>query len=193
MFDLLFENIERKIKITEEDKAFCKTLFIPKKLRKKQYLLQAGDISEYVAFVTKGLLRSYSVDEKGEEHIIQFAPEDWWITDMNSFLTSEEAIYNIDALEDTEILLLDKPSQDKLFEQIPMFERYFRILIQASFVAMHKRLLSTITNTAEEKYMRMLKTYPDLVQRVPQHMIASFLGIKPETISRIRKKQASNS
>jgi CRP-like cAMP-binding protein len=191
MFDLLFRNIEQKIELTEDDKSFCKTLFIPKKLRKKQFLLQAGDISEHVAFVNKGLLRSYSVDEKGEEHIIQFAPEDWWINDMNSFLTREKAIYNIDALEDTEILLLEKTAQDKLFEHIPKFERYFRLLIQASFVAMHKRLLSTITNTAEEKYMRMLKTYPDIVQRVPQHMIASYLGIKPETISRIRKKQAT--
>jgi CRP-like cAMP-binding protein len=131
------------------------------------------------------------VDHNGVEHITQFAIEGWWISDMNSFLTQENATYNIDAIEDSKVLLLDMTSQETLFKEIPKFERYFRILIQDSYVALHKRLLSNITESAEEKYLRILNNYPQLIQRMPQHMIASYLGIKPETISRIRKKLSS--
>ena len=190
MFDLLHKNIISKIDLSEKEWNFARSLFVSRKLRKKQYLLQAGDVCGFIAFVNRGALRAYTIDVKGDEHISQFALEDWWISDMNSFLTGEPAVSNIDALEDSELLMLDKHFQEKLFEEIPRFERYFRLLIQSGHVALHKRLLSTITNTAEEKYLRMQKTYPNIIQRVPQHMIASYLGLKPETLSRIRKKLA---
>jgi CRP-like cAMP-binding protein len=188
MVDLLYQHISNKVTLKKEEWEFITTQCIPKKLRRKQYLLQAGDAGEYMAFVNKGCLRSYTVDEKGEEHIVQFAIEGWWIGDMNSFLTTEPAIYNIDALEDTEMLLIDYDSQEKIFKEVPIFERYMRLLLQNNYVAMHRRLVSTISLTAEEKYLGMLKRYPDIMQRVPQHMIASYLGLKPETLSRIRKK-----
>lgn len=188
MFDFLYQHINKKVSLTDEEWKIITSLFIPKKVRKKQYILQAGDVSEYMIFVNKGCLRSYTVDEKGDEHIVQFAIEGWWIGDMNSFLTGEPATFNVDALEDSEVLLLDFDSQEKIFDLVSKFERYMRLLLQSNYVAMHRRLVSAISTTAEDKYLRMLKQYPDLVQRVPQHMIASYLGLKPETLSRVRKK-----
>jgi len=188
MFDFLYQHITQKVSLMEEEWKTITAFFVPKKVRKKQYLLQAGDVSEYMIFVNKGCLRSYTVDEKGDEHIVQFAIEGWWIGDMNSFLTGEPAAFNIDALEDTEVLLLDLNSQEQIFDLVSKFERYMRLLLQSNYIAMHRRVVSTISTTAEDKYLRMVKQYPDLVQRVPQHMIASYLGLKPETLSRIRKK-----
>jgi CRP-like cAMP-binding protein len=191
MYELLEEKIKEKVSLTEEEFEFCKTLFIPKKIRKKQYLLQAGDVCKYTAFVEKGILRSYTVDDKGNEHILQFALEGWWIADMYSFLTGEPSTYDIDALEDTEVLLLTREANEKLYEKVPKFERYFRILIQNSMVAMQRRLSGTLSLSAEGKYLKLTETYPDIIQRVPQHLVASYLGITPETLSRIRKQLAS--
>ena len=191
MFDLLFQHLDEKIKLTEQEKELCPSFFIPKKLRKKQYLLQQGDVAKYVAFVEKGLLRSYKVDEKGYEHITQFAFEGWWISDMLSFLTSQPSEMDIDALEDSELLLLTNQAYDALMDKIPKFERYFRILLQNSLIATQKRLVSNMSQTAEERYDELVAACPTtLPQRIPQHMLASFLGIKPETLSRIRKKKA---
>src|SRR5690349_11633991 len=124
MFELLFQKLDEKVLLAEDEKALCKTFFLPKKLRKRQYLLQEGDACKYIAFVEKGMLRSYSVDEKGVEHIIQFAFEGWWISDQYSFLTAEASPYNIDALEDSELLLLSKTAEEQLLERIPKMERY---------------------------------------------------------------------
>jgi CRP-like cAMP-binding protein len=191
MYELLAEKIREKISLTEEEFEFCKTLFIPKKIRKKQYLLQAGDVCKYTAFVEKGILRSYTVDDKGNEHILQFALEGWWIADMYSFLTGEPSVYDIDALEDTEVLLLTREANERLYEKIPKFERYFRILIQNSMIAMQRRLSGTLSLTAEGKYLKVIEVYPDIIQRIPQHLVASYIGITPETLSRIRKQLAS--
>ncbi|MFL5730559.1 MAG: Crp/Fnr family transcriptional regulator [Cytophagaceae bacterium] len=188
MSDLLYKSVSSRISLNKEEWELSRTLFLPQTVRKKQFLLKESEVCLHTIFVNKGCLRSYSIDKNSEEHITQFATEGWWIADLSSFLTGEPSIYNIEALEDSEILLLDKTSQEILFEKVPKFERYFRLLIQSSYVALHKRLLSTITNTAEEKYLRMQKAYPDIMQRVPQHMVASYLGLKPETLSRIRKK-----
>lgn len=191
MFELLHKKFSQNILITEDDFSFCKTLFLPKKLRKRQYLLQEGDIGKYTAFVEKGILRTYTVDDKGTEHIIQFAQEGWWTADLYSFLTNEPSSFNTEALEDCELLLITRPSQDILLEKIPSLERYFRILIQNNLIATQRRLMGTMIETAEEKYIKLLKTQPDCVQRVPQHMIASYLGITRETLSRIRSQMAS--
>jgi CRP-like cAMP-binding protein len=188
MFEVLFKAINEKVKLTEEEQESCKAYFTPKKLRKKQYLLQEGDVCKYTAFVEKGVLRSYLVDEKGYEQIIQFALEGWWISDIYSFLTGEPSPYNIDAFEDAELLLLTGSSNEAMLEKVPKMERYFRILSQNSLVAMQRRLLGSLSQTAEEKYKRLTIIYPDIIQRVPQHMIASYLGITPETLSRIRKQ-----
>src|SRR5665213_305525 len=130
MYELLYKKITETISITDEEFDYCKTLFLPKKLRKRQYLLQDGDVNKYTAFVSNGLLRSYTVEEKGNEHILQFAFEGWWMGDLYSFLTDEPSSFNIEALEACELLLITKPSWELLLNRIPAFERYFRILIQ---------------------------------------------------------------
>lgn len=191
MFELFAEKIREQIAITEEQFEFCKTLFIPKKLRKRQYLLQEGDVCRYTAFVEKGMLRTFTVDEKGNEPILQFSLEGWWIADLYSFLTEEPSIYNIEALENCELLLITKSSWDELLEKVSAFERYFRILIQNNLIATQKRLMSSLNETAEEKYKKLIENFPGCLQRVPQHMIASYLGITPETLSRIRSQLAS--
>jgi CRP-like cAMP-binding protein len=189
MFELLFQKFDERIQLTEAEKELSRKFFTPKKLRKRQYLLQEGDVCKYVAFVEKGLLRSYTVNERGQEHITQFAFEGWWIADQFSFLTGEPSTYNIDALEDCELLLLSKPSEDELLEKIPKFERYFRILLQKSLIATQRRLASSLSQTAEERYNELISVCPEtLPHRIPQHMLASFLGITPETFSRIRRQ-----
>ncbi len=190
MFELLLKSVSEKVSVTEEEFNFCKTLFIPKKLRKKQYLLQEGDVSRYTAFVEKGILRMFTVDEKGNEPILQFSPEGWWVADLYSFLTDEPSIYNIEALEDCELLLITKDSWNILLEKMPVFEKFFRILIQNSLIATQRRLMSSISEAAEEKYLKLIDNFPGCIQRVPQHMIASYLGITRETLSRVRSQLA---
>jgi len=191
MFELLFQKFDEKINLTEEEKQLSRNFFIPKKLRKKQYLLQEGDVCKYVAFVERGLLRSYTVNDKGNEHITQFAFEGWWIADQFSFLTGEPSEYNIEAMEDCELLLLTKQAEEQMLEKIPKLERFFRILLQSNLIATQKRLASSLSQTAEERYNELIKDCPEtLPHRIPQHMLASFLGITPETLSRIRKQMS---
>lgn len=192
MFEVLHQKVTETIQISEDEFAIAKTLFKPKKLRKKRFLLQDGDPCKYTIFVEKGLLRSFTIDEKGNEHILQFSMPGWWTGDLYSFLTGEPSNYNIQALEESELLLITQPSWDQLLEQVPAFERYFRILIQNNLIATQRRLMVTFSETAEEKYLRLLNDFPDIIQQVPQHMIASYIGITRETLSRIRSQISLN-
>lgn len=187
MFEVFFIHVNEKVSLTDREKDTVKTFFIPKKLRKKQYLLQEGDLCKYLAFVENGLLRSYNVDDKGYEHMIQFAWEGWWISDTYSFLSKEAASYNIDAIEDAELLLMSHDHFEEMMIKVPKMERYFRILFQNNIISKERRLLSSITYSAEEKYTKLVSNNPQLIQRIPQNLIASYLGITPETLSRIRK------
>lgn len=153
-------------------------------------MLQAGMTDRYENFVIKGLLRAYSVDNRGQEHIVMFAPEDWWISDLYSVIAETPATLNIDAMEDTEVLSIEKPDLEELFLKVPKFERLFRILLQNAFIAHQQRILNSISQTAEERYLQFRTKYADIEQRVPQHQIASYLGITPETLSRIRRQLA---
>lgn len=191
MYELLYEKIRENISISEEEFNFCKTLFQPKKLRKKRFLLGEDDVCKYTAFVEKGLLRSFIIDEKGTEHILQFSLEGWWAADLSSFLTGEPSKYNIEALEDCELLLMTKPAWDLLLEKIPAFERYFRILIEKNLIVTQRRLIASFSDTAEEKYYKLIQNFPHILQRVPQHMIASYLGVTRETLSRVRGQIAA--
>ena len=191
MFELLHAKLTAIISVTEEEFNYCKTLFVPRKLRKKQFLMQEGDVCKYQAFVQTGMLRLYTVDEKGIEHIMQFSPEGWWVADLSSYITGHPSSFNIEALEDADLLLLSKPEWDKLMNTFPKFEHYFRIIIQNHLIATQNRLMQSITETAEEKYLRFVEMYPQCLQRIPQHMIASYLGITKETLSRLRKNMAT--
>ena len=187
MLDNFFNKLSTSIILTEEDKAILQKHAILKKLRKRQYLLQEGDINKHTAFVSKGMLRSYTVDDKGNERIIQFAPEGWFIGDLYSLITKEPSTQNIDAIEDSELILVSSEAQDHLQNVIPEFLKFNYQQVRGAYIALQKRLADMFTLSAEEKYTKLLNTYPDIVQRVPQHMIASYMGLTPETLSRVRK------
>ncbi len=188
LFNVLFEHIEDKVQLTDRDKGLVMSFFKCKKLRKRQYLLQEDDMCKYISFVAQGLMRSYTVDEKGNEHINLFAWEGWWISDFASFIFCNEAKLNIDTIEDTTLLLLSRENYEKMLKDVPIMERYFRILYQNSLATKDNRLISANTHTAEEKYAMFLDTYPSISQRLPQNLIASYLGLSPETISRIKRR-----
>ena len=188
MYELFFKKFNEKVPLVPQEVEIIKTYLTPKKLRKKQYLLQEGDVCRSVAFVEKGALREYSVDENGNEQIIQFATEGWTISDLYSFLTSEPATYNIDAVEDAELVLINRSAHEELLSKLSKYETYIRLQVTGAYLALQKRLTAVLSLSPEERYNNLLQLYPDLVQRFPQHMIASHMGLTPETLSRIRRK-----
>jgi CRP-like cAMP-binding protein len=188
MYELFFQKFNETVPLNQGEQDLIKTYLSPKKLRKKQFLLQETDVCKYIAFVEKGALRAYTVSEKGAEHIIQFALEGWIISDLYSFLTSEPATYNIDALENSELVLISKTAHEDLLQKVPKYETYTRMQITGAYIAMQRRLTSIISLSLEERYNYFTSLYPDILQRVPQHMIASYMGLTPETISRVRKR-----
>jgi len=159
-----------------------------KKIRKRQYLLQDGDVSKSVAFVEKGALRLYHVNEDGTEQIMRFALEGQFITDLYSFLTTEPSVYNIDAIEDAELVLITKSASEELRKLSSKYQEYIFQVTSEAYVQLEKRLTSIISLTLEERYKDLTANYPDIIQRVPQHMIASYMGLTPETLSRVRKR-----
>jgi CRP-like cAMP-binding protein len=190
MYEVLYDHLSRKITLTPEEFKFVCGQFQPRSLRRKELLLKVGDVCRVTAFVEKGILRSFSVDAKGVEHTSQFAFEGGWMGDMYSSLTGEPATVSIEALEDCDLLLIDSVGFERVYEQVPKFERYQRLLLQNHMVSVYRRLLTNMSQSAEEKYDRLLTTYPTILQRVPLHTIASYLGITPEFLSRIRARKA---
>lgn len=188
MAHTLEKNINQTIEVSLKELEYVKSLFLKKKLNKNEAILKAGEICSYTIFVEKGLLRSYSLDEKGKEYILQFTPEGRWTADLYSFFSGEISNYFIEALEDSELLLLTNAKWDILLREIPAFERYFRILIQNNLITTQQRLINTISSKAQERYLKLIQIFPDINQKVPQHMIASYLGITRETLSRIRSQ-----
>lgn len=188
MFNLLYAHIKKRINVSQKELDLCSQFFTQKKIKKRQFLLQEGDVCKHLAFVNSGCLRDYTVDHKGEEHVIQFAIKDWWISDLNSFLSSLNSTHNIDAMEDSEVLTLEREARDKLLEIVPKMERFFRLLLESNYLATHRRIHYSLAASAEERYLAFLKTYPALVEQVPQQDIASYLGITPQSLSRIRKE-----
>lgn len=184
----ILANIARHINLNDEEQKFFCSLIKEKNLRKRQYLLQRGDVSRHETFVKKGCLRTYYIDKKGNEHIIQFALEGWWTSDLISFYTGKPATLTIDALEDSELHQLDKVGLDLLYERVPKFERFFRIQFLNALIALSNRMLSLFAGNSEERYLELRERYPDFEKRIPQKYIASFLGLTPESLSRLRKK-----
>ena len=192
MYDILFKHLEEKVTLSQEDREIIKSYFVPKQLKKKKLLLQEGNVCKYMSFVTNGLLKAYNIDEKGNEHVNQFTPEGWWTSDMNSYFRLLPANYTIEAIEDSELLVITVEDFDNLTLRVPKMDRYFRLLFQNSLIAKERRLSNEQMLTAEEKYRQLVENNPDLVNRVPQNLLASYLGLSPETISRLKKIRVSN-
>ena len=186
-FAILRAYLEARATFTDADLAFVQTVFVPRRVRAGEFLQRAGDVARHAAFVAKGCLRSYVIDAKGKEHIVQFAPETWWLADSDSLSAGSPSQYFIDAIEDAELLLIDAPSHQRLVERVPGYAAALRTGLQRHAAAKDHRIVNALSAAAEQRYLAFLQTYPSIVQRVPQKMLASYLGLSPETLSRIRK------
>jgi CRP-like cAMP-binding protein len=163
-----------------------------KVIPKKTMLLQAGNVCNFEAYVNKGCIREYYIDSNGAEVTLQFAVEDWWVSDITSFQDQKVSNMYIETLEDCELLILSRESKEQLLAEVPKLERMFRLMIQRHLSVIQSRLFKTITHTGMEKYLEFMKRYPSIPQRVPQHYIASYLGISPEFLSKLRTKHLKN-
>lgn len=190
MFDLLYKNISRYIDLPEEEFNRFAAPFQLKKFKKKEIVLSEGDYCLFEGFVTKGCFKVYYLNENGFEQTLYFAVKEWWITDIDSLVNHVPAILNIEALEDSEVLMISKRDKDYLYKTIPQVEKLFRIMNQKSLVALQRRILSLTDKTADKRYLEFLRKYPGLEQKLTQQQIASYLGITHEFLSKIRKKIA---
>lgn len=184
----LLLHIESIVHLSPTDCEQILAAFHPKTLKKKEILLSQGETSAHMRFIEQGCLRSYYIDDNAQEHILQFGIEGWWVNDLYSYLTQTPATYFIQAIEDSTVLQIHRDTLESLFKQVPAMERFFRIKIQNAYVALQKRTTRTMSQPAEERYRQFREKYRDIEQRVPQYMIASYLGITPEHLSKIRRR-----
>ena len=189
MYDALFKHIEDKTgeKLSDTERDVIMSAFERKQIRKREYLLREGDVCKHTAFIVKGSARIFTVDEKGNEHIIRFGLESWWISDHESLINLTPSPYFIEMLEDSELLIISLANALELRNKSRGFDLTIKALDKFRTIAMQKRIHSAIGMTAEERYFELSRTYPQFLERFPMNMIASYLGISPETLSRIRK------
>jgi len=187
MYEQITQHISKYIQPTAEEIAFFTSLLKFKKIKKNQYLLQQGETARYESYVNKGCLKAAFIDQTGEEYIMQFAIEDWWITDVQSFLNGTPSDLEIITLENSELLQIDYQSLNRLFKKYPKFERFYRILNQKHQISLHQYFIGLHSKTAKERYLHFIKRYPYFIHRIPQYQIASYLGITPEYLSKIRR------
>jgi CRP-like cAMP-binding protein len=190
--EVILANVSNEISLTDIEQKIFLGMLEPKIVKRKQLILQEGEICHHSTFVVSGALKGYTVDKLGGEHILNFALNDWWIADMYSLISEKPGILNIEAIVDTEIIQLSRGNQQKLYEQVPKFERFFRIRIENALVANQQRTVDNLSLSAEERYLIFIKKYPSILECVPQHNIASYLGITPEFLSKIRKRLSKN-
>jgi CRP-like cAMP-binding protein len=189
-FHRLRAYLESKGTFTEEEFAFLETLYLPRSVRAGEFLQRAGEPVTHGAFVVNGCLRKYVVDAKGKEHIVQFAPENWWVGEGPGVVAGTPAMYFIDAVEDSHLLLFDAASHQRAVERVPGYAAGFRDGLQRHAAAKDQQIVNALSTSAEERYEAFLKKYPSIALRVPQFMLASYLGVSPETLSRIRKNRS---
>lgn len=186
MFEPLDRFVARYITLTPEETELYHSLFTLKKVKKKQFLLREGEVCDFEAYILKGCIRAYYTDKEGKETVLLFAVEDWWVSDLSSFMDRKPSNLYIETLEDCELLVIDFISKGILFESIPKFEKLFRILVQRSLGVLQQRFYASVSQTAEERYIHFTERYPQLLQRIPQHQIARYLGVSPEFLSKVR-------
>jgi CRP-like cAMP-binding protein len=188
MFQAINNYVARTIQLTPDELEYFNAMLEYKTVPKKTMLLQPGDICNFELYVNKGCIREYYIDSKGAEITLQFAVEDWWMSDLTSFQDQTPRIMYIETLEDCELLILSRNTKEKLLMQVPKLERMFRLMLQRHLSVLQNRLVKTISYTAMERYLEFLTRYPALPQRVAQHYIASYLGISAEFLSKLRKR-----
>jgi len=188
MFENINKNVSKSAVFTAKELARMNELLQVKHFPKKTYLLQEGEICNFEGYINKGCVRTYYIDENGFEVTLMFSIEDWWIGDIASFYEQKPSNLFIETLEECEVMMFNPVTKEMLLSEIPKFERVFRLMIQRSLSSMVNRLINTISKPAQEKYLEFIKKYPTISQRVPQHYIASYLGISPEFLSKVRTK-----
>lgn len=188
MFEQINKHAARYVTFTTEELQIFNSVMTPKSVKKKTFLLREGEICNFGAYINKGCIRNYFIDKNGFEVIIQFAVEDWWVSDVASFYDRTPGNMFIETIEDCELLTFTPQLMEELFMKAPRFERMFRLLVQKNLSVLQRRLFKTIAQTGEEKYLDFIARYPSIPQRVPQHYIASYLGISPEFLSKIRAR-----
>jgi len=189
MFDSIVTHLKKHINLSKEETDLLLSSIKVRELKKKDYLLEAGQVCHENYFVANGCLRMYLITNKGTEQVIQFAIEDWWLTDYVSFKGECPSGFYIQAVENALVLSFTKQVQNELFEKIPQLERYFRIVLEKAYSAQLTRIHYIFNLSGEEQYHMMNNRHPEFVQRVPQYMLASYLGITPEFLSKLRAKK----
>lgn len=190
-YELLEKNIEKHVQFSGEELTTYCSYFKPKSISKKDFLLKQGELCRFEGFVTKGCFRLFTIGREGNEHVLYFAAKDWWVTDIDSFTNQIPAHLSIQALEDSEVLLISKTDKEHLYNAMPKVEKLFRIMTQKTLVALQRRLIQNHSFTAEERYRYFISTYPEIAQRLTNRQIAAYLGITHEFVSKIRKKISS--
>ena len=181
----LRRHIEEITPLTDKEFEYILSHFTTKKYKKHQFVIQEGDLVQNDYFVVKGLLKAYYVSKEGKEHIMQFAWEDWWVTDYQAYFSQTNATLNIDCIEEVELLCLSLHNRDKICADLHKMEHFFRRKSNAGYVALQRRILSLLKSSVTERYEQLLNQYPKLFQRVPKTLIASYLGVSRETLSRL--------
>lgn len=186
---MLTDSILQHVPLRDADIKRIPGYFESVRTRRRQFLLREGDVCRYEFFVLKGCCRQYEKDATGKENVLQFSVEGWWITDLDSMLSGQPSRFNIDVLEGGEVLRITRQQLEQLFNDIPAVERYYRIISQRGYIALQRRILS-LQKPAIERYRGFVSCYPFLETRLPQHQVAAYLGITPESLSRLRRKIA---
>lgn len=186
MFQQINQHISRCAIIANTDLELFNSRLKHKILKKRTFLLRQGEICKFEAYIVKGCVKKYYIDQNGDEVILQFAVEDWWISDIGSFSEQKPSNFFIETLEETELLIVDFESKELLFKEIPQLEHVFRIMVQRAYSVLESRFYAMVAHSAERRYLDFIKNYPSIPQRVPQQQIASYLGITPESLSRIK-------
>jgi CRP-like cAMP-binding protein len=189
MSQILRQQIEKITQLTNEEFDYVLSHFTSKKVKKHQFVLQEGDYVPNDFFILNGCLKSYFTDKNGKDHILQFGMQDWWITDYQAYYSQSKSTINIDCIEDSELLCLTFQNREKLCAEIHKIEHFFRKKTNKRNVALQQRILSLLSNNAKEKYDQLLELYPQLFQKVPKQLIASYLGVTRETLSRLNSHQ----
>jgi CRP/FNR family transcriptional regulator, cyclic AMP receptor protein len=188
MYPEIDKHLSKNTFISEGEFELLHSYLRKRVVKRRGFLLSQGEICNFEGYIVKGCLKKYYIDEKGDEVILQFAVEDWWISDIGSFSEQKPSNLFIEALENTELLMIDYANKEKIYQEIPGLERVFRTMIQRAYAVLENRFYSSIAKSAEERYLDFVKKYPVIVQRVPQTQIASYLGITPESLSRIKSR-----